>query len=612
MLVCFLMGPVAVSSRAATPEELGAEYLFRNWQADISGNRLSLRVSAKVIVYSPRGAEYGLLAVAENSFADFKNARLVVSDTAGHRIREWGKKQLTKACGFGSSGLYDDICTYWSEFEAASFPYLVEYEYEIEYSSLFFWQSAYFQSRVPVREAQYDLTVPTGTTFHHAAYGLESEPEISTEGKRQRFLWRATDLAAVDLPESTPEWTEDFARLAFVADSFALGEYALSGITWQSIGDWYRRMAEDRYLSNEVAVSANAGLETAKGIYDEVTDATRYVSIQIGVGGWQPHAAVMTAERGYGDCKDLTTLLVSRFRQAGLQSYPVLVRTKELGPIDPAFPALGFNHVITMTVAGHDTLWLDPTCTYCQFGDLPTGDEDIMVLVVTDSGGVLSRTPASVPAANSAASEVAIDIAANAHCSINVRTQVQGDPARYLRAALSRQSTEERAAFLARLFDLRVNHCRLDDWRLEGLEDRYAPLTITVRAATTRPLRTLGGKLYVDPFLFSRLPLKIREPLTDRTVPLKLDGIGRTYDSVTVTWPEGMVIDSVVLPESVVQEHATGRFIVRSFATPKSAVVIVERETSAYAVLPEMFESFAAFRDTVVAASGQFVKLYVH
>jgi transglutaminase-like putative cysteine protease len=72
----------------------------------------------------------------------------------------------------------------------------------------------------------------------------------------------------------------------------------------------------------------------------------RYVAIELGIGGWQPHPAPAVFSHRYGDCKDKATLLRSMLREIGIDSYHVVIYT-ERGAVTPQTPAHhGFNHAI--------------------------------------------------------------------------------------------------------------------------------------------------------------------------------------------------------------------------------------------------------------------------
>ena len=47
----------------------------------------------------------------------------------------------------------------------------------------------------------------------------------------------------------------------------------------------------------------------------------RYVAIELGIGGFQPHPAAEVFAHHYGDCKDKATLLSSMLRQIGIESF---------------------------------------------------------------------------------------------------------------------------------------------------------------------------------------------------------------------------------------------------------------------------------------------------
>ena len=112
----------------------------------------------------------------------------------------------------------------------------------------------------------------------------------------------------------------------------------------------------------------------------------RYVAIEIGIGGFQPHPATQIFRARYGETADKATLLSSMLKEAGINSYYVIIDTRR-GAVDPDMPGPWFNHAILAVALPPDTkpdlypstvktkdgkryLIFDPTDEYTPVGQL--------------------------------------------------------------------------------------------------------------------------------------------------------------------------------------------------------------------------------------------------
>jgi len=137
----------------------------------------------------------------------------------------------------------------------------------------------------------------------------------------------------------------------------------------------------------------NTPEDKIKAIYNFCAQKIRYVAVEYGQAGYEPHKAADILKNKYGDCKDQAILLVTMLKEAGFNAWPVLIATKEYYNLDREFPNMLFNHCIAAVGLDDKLVFMDPTAETCPFGDLPADDQGRGVLVIKDSGYDIQATP---------------------------------------------------------------------------------------------------------------------------------------------------------------------------------------------------------------------------
>ncbi len=213
------------------------------------------------------------------------------------------------------------------------------------------------------------------------------EPTVTTVDGRTVQEWAKRDIAR-DEPEP------------LLPDSTGFTQHLRYGgpVTWSDVGRWYRGLAEGRYRLTP-AVSARLAELTAdaetledrlRAIHRWIAQDVRYVSLSLGMGGYQPRPPDEVLETLSGDCKDKATLFIAMARALGVEAYPVLTA---MARIDSTVPSLRqFDHAIAaVELGGDEPIFVDLTASLIPWRSLPGGLHGGHGLVVRDDGARLIR-----------------------------------------------------------------------------------------------------------------------------------------------------------------------------------------------------------------------------
>lgn len=604
-MVCFLADSTIVADDII-PEK-GAKYLFKTWQYDISNGKYVGKIHHRKIIYNKLGEDYNGVYLYENSSSKIKKVKMQVLSQTGKVLYTKEKKHFNKACGYGSFGGYDDDCTYYLDDGASQFPYIIDYEYTIECKSLFFLQGATFQHYIPVDSVSFLINNSDNTFIRSKIYGSDVQPIVSYYDGITSYHWILNNIPALESIKYLPPDAREEIHLSLVCEQLSFSGYTLSEVSWNGIGQWYNQLYQNK--CNTKPLQDSLSIEE---IYNNVIENVRYVAIQIGVGGWQPYDAALTESRAFGDCKDMSTLLISRLKNQNIKAYPVLVLTRDNSRIDRDFPNLRFNHVITVTIDGEDTTWMDPTCNSCVYGELPLMDEDIDVLVITEEGGVLRRTPASKPEDNQILRNTSLMISSDKYVDISCQIKFFGDKARYMRGRLEDKTKNEKKEYLENYINGHESLFSLQSFSFKNMDDINEPFIMHIKAKGKKKIDKIGKKWYINPYLFFREKNITKVKTEDRKYPIKFSYPNRIIDSIVIKIDTLLHVDSVhfIKPDSI--ETSFNFFTTYGKQVDNSFYCIVTKGLKTYQVNQDQFLEYELYYQRMKKITSKHIKLYTH
>lgn len=362
----------------------------------------------------------------------------------------------------------------------------------------FFGDIMLLQGTEPRSRVAYVLIHPRGRQIHAEAPLLDSlrhTESCAAEGDDScTLLWEATEVPGLRREEDQPPIAELAARLS-------LSTYD----SWDAVGRWWWGLVHDQLTPDdalrEVVADLTAGLEDevdrVRAIHGWVVEHTRYLALEFGIHGYQPYRVTQVVDRGFGDCKDKASLLVTMLGLAGVDASMVLLRTRVAGRIDPRPPSLSlFDHAIAY-VPSLD-LFLDGTAEQSGTNELPWMDQGVTALIVDQDGSSrLVTTPLDPPSRNTSRQELRVVLSSDeAPPMITVRESIRGHLAAHLRyhfqAAALRQDRLE--ARLSRSWP----GARLLAHQFREVEDREQPIDLEARIEAPSVAVERGGRLTIE------------------------------------------------------------------------------------------------------------------
>jgi hypothetical protein len=442
----------------------------------------------------------------------------------------------------------------------------------------FFYQSNwYFQDRSPVISSRLILTLPSGwkanaITFNHA--------EITPQVEGSTYTWELRDLPSLEWEPASPSFVNLAPRLnvKYYPTEGAKNPGVRAFESWNDVSRWYAELSDGQAVpderitakARELTANAKTELEKIRAI-GQYIQKIQYISVQIGVGRWRPHAAAEVMTKSYGDCKDKANLMRAMLKSIGVESYPVLIFSGDPNYVREAWVSpLQFNHcIIAVKVTDQTTtptvielpqvgrlLVFDATDDDTPVGDLPDHEQGSFALIAAGSNGSLVKMPATPSEANSVDRQISATLAPDGGLTATIKVSAIGQTGvDYLREFhhFPRPEYQQRVEgwISSGATTARVSKIEPKD---RGAEGRF---NLDVDFYASAYAQVMQDRLMVfKPALVSR-----RESLflteAKRTHPIVLDSRAMT-ETLHLKLPAGFEVDE--LPDALKIETAFGSY----------------------------------------------------
>ncbi len=495
-------------------------------------------------IFNENGDKYAGLVVPYDKFRNIDYIEGNLYDMNGKKIKSLKKGDLADRSGnteFADDSRYKEYNFYYKVY-----PYTVEFEYSIIHKQTMFFPSWFplVEENCAIESSSYIVTVPSDYKLRYKTFNYKGEPALKEEGGKKTYQWTAQNLVPIKFKYAFPGWRYVTPMVVTAPSEFQIEDYKGSMSSWEEMGKFQSVLTNGRdQLPPDVKMKVHqltdgkSNDEKISILYDFLQKTTRYVSIQLGVGGWRPFEASEVAKRGYGDCKGLSNYMYSLLKEAGVKSYYTLILAGEgMEDVHTDFPNAHFNHVILCVPQEKDTTWLECTSQNAVAGFMGSWTGDRHALVITEDGGKLVSTKSYTSSDNTQIRQINAKLNMDGSLSFQSNTDYAGTQQESYHDLINANLNKEK---MNNYFQNQIDLATFDIVKYEYKEERTRRPKVNekLEVVISNYGQVTGKRIFINPNILNRTSTKLI--LEERTYPIWLKHAFVDRDSVTIELPEG-------------------------------------------------------------------------
>ncbi|WP_316796247.1 DUF3857 domain-containing transglutaminase family protein [Pedobacter agri] len=396
-------------------------------------------VKRAITVFNENGEDEARLVLYYDKNTSIKAIKGEVYNAVGKPISKFSQSDFSDMSVADGFSLFVDSRVKHYLPNINQYPYTIVYNYEIRNK-----QNLIIPRWIPkpgddvsVERSSYTFISKPTDDVRIKTLNFTGEPEVTIDDKQKKMIWKTSNILAVKTEPFSPDPETYRTSVQIAPKQFTYYNHKGSYQNWEELGKWvYNDLIKQRNTLAPTTISMVKDLvkneksdkDKARKIYQYLQEKTRYISVQIGIGGMQPIAASEVDRLGYGDCKALVNYMQSLLKAVDIDSYYCIVEAgNEKVSVDPQFADLAQgNHIILCLPLKGDTTWLECTNQKIPFGYLGDFTDDRLVFACTPEGGKLLRTPKLTAQNNLQVRKVSLNIKDDGTANGNMNTVFSG------------------------------------------------------------------------------------------------------------------------------------------------------------------------------------------
>lgn len=527
-------------------------------------NKMKTKTHRVLVVLNKYGDGDANLYEFYDTNSRVKNVEVLIYNAFGKKVDHFKKRDFLDVSRTRND-MYVDSRMLYLNYTPTTYPYIVVFKSETETGD-----SAFISPWYPLG----GYAESTQKSVLKIKFDPENKPKFKPQNLEgynieisetpEELTFSASNLKAIRFEEHSTSTSNIFPNITVALNKFKLKGTVGSGKDWQEFGSWMNESLlrdvdklPEATIARVRSLVANETTNEAKArkIYQFVQDKVRYISIQIGIGGWKPMLAHDVDKLSYGDCKALTNYTKALLDVVGVPSYyTVLYAGNSERDIISDFTSLQGNHVILGIPDGDEITWLECTSQDTPYGYLGNFTDDRDVLIMTPKGGKITRTKVykTEESTQNNTTNIKVDVNGNVTADFqSVSAGLQYDN----KYSLPKKKQDEIDAYYKNKWSY-INGFSLNNFGFTNDRENII-FTETISVTIPNYANSVGSDFLFGANIFNQNQY-IPPRITNRKQNLYLDYGYIDIDTVEVEIPENFSIES--LPEPTILETKFGKY----------------------------------------------------
>jgi transglutaminase-like putative cysteine protease len=561
-----------------------------------------------ITILNERGQKQAVLGVPYDKLSKVNSIEGALYDTFGKQVKKLKKSDIEDISTIGNGQLFMDNRAKVAQFTYVQYPYTVEFEYEVVNHNMLFYPRWEPQDddEVSVEKASLTIHMPAGMDLRYKEMNLAKSATVTPTSNGKQYVWQVSNLPTFKSDDYAPFLSQQVPMVYTTPSDFEVEGYKGSMRSWADISKFFYDLNKDRdelpepvkQKANQLVANEKTPVQKIKKLYEYMQANTRYVGVQLGIGGWQTIPANVVAEKGYGDCKALSNYMKALLKAVGIPAYCASVRAGDgEETVLPDFPNPYFNHVILCVPLSKDTLWLECTSQTGAFGYQGSFTGNRYALLEMPSGGKLLKTTHYSATDNLQSRTAKVQLSESGDAQVEVATQYHGQQQDQLDLYIHNYDTEEQRKMLYKRIN--IPSFEINQFSFRTTKNRIPVLTESLLLTIRKCGSKSGTRMFITPNLMNAAP-NAPQKSENRKSDFVIHTSFMDADTVIYQLPKGYGIEFV--PEAVKIDSKFGSYQ-SSLQTKDSEITYIRTMTVNRGQYPaSAYNEWVDFRKKIVKA----------